>query len=155
MRRITRILPFILCLALCLAACGGDKTPAQTPTPEATTSPEPTPEPPRALVVYFSRAGEMPETGVIEKGITFSMGFIQASASSMPIPKRSQPIEARGYMNLERKRGLTSSETRAPTPNVTKIIKVPVSMLQNLPKSFFRDMKAFTRAKAINNRARK
>lgn len=59
-----------LCL-LALCACGKTEAPPEpTAAPEPTATPVPTPEPERVLVVYFSRTGEMPEVGVIEKGST-------------------------------------------------------------------------------------
>ena len=64
----------MLCLLLALALLGlaacAKAGPEPTPTPEPTATPEPTPEPERVLVVYFSRSGEMPEVGEIEKGNT-------------------------------------------------------------------------------------
>lgn len=66
-----------LLLPAFLTACGSGKPSSSAPAPEATArtempapTAEPTMEPVRALVVYFSRTGEMPETGVIEKGNT-------------------------------------------------------------------------------------
>ncbi|MBR6209401.1 MAG: flavodoxin [Oscillospiraceae bacterium] len=54
---------------LFLAACGAAE-PEPVVTPEPTAAPTATPEPSRVLVVYFSRAGEQPEVGAIEKGNT-------------------------------------------------------------------------------------
>lgn len=74
-RRFFSLLPALLLLAG-LTACGGGRTssPAPQPTAAQTEMPAPTAAPTarpvRALVVYFSRTGEMPETGVIEKGNT-------------------------------------------------------------------------------------
>lgn len=65
-----------LCLMFALAllflcACEAAE-PLAVEAPIASSSAEPTasPEPEKVLVVYFSRTGEMPETGVIEKGNT-------------------------------------------------------------------------------------
>ena len=58
----------VMALLLALSACAGSSRPEVTPEPTAVPTASPIPE--EVLVIYFSRTGEMPEVGVIDKGNT-------------------------------------------------------------------------------------
>ena len=80
MKRTKRILLLLTAALLLFAsACGGQNpAPAPTEAPAATSAPEPTPAPLRFLVVYFSRAGEQYNVGVVEKGNTAKLAELVA-----------------------------------------------------------------------------
>ncbi len=74
-----RILWILAAVLLFTSACGGQNAaPAATAEPAVTPAPAATPEPMRFLVVYFSRAGEQYNVGVVEKGNTAKLAEVIA-----------------------------------------------------------------------------